>query len=260
MYSEETPTPRTTYEAAEDSRLVGTEAGEEPALPRAERHPSTIARNVALGFGWLIVLMAGTSYTIMKVILGEWFATYSQVALVFFFDLRVIFGTWIIMIILSIILYFGSNLHGAIKWFLLTLLGLVTGGFMGPVTAIAALLGVNFNVALAITGAIFVVPILIGWMTKRDLTDWLPWIAGLLLIVLAATMVNVFYTASWYTILAAIVVILLFVPIIIYDINLIKYRLADNQWQVGVVDLFLDFLNILLRVIMLLIEIVGASQ
>lgn len=260
MYGEETPNPRTKSEEAAGAPLVGTETGEEPPRPLAERHPNIIARNVALGFGWLIVLMAGTSYTIMKVILGEWFATYSSVATVFFFDLRVIIGTWIIMIVLSLVLNFGSNLHGAIKWFLLTLFGIVSGGFMGPVTAIAALLGVNFNVALAITGAVFVVPVLIGWMTKRDLLDWRPWIVGLLLIGLAATVINVFYSASWYTILVAIFVILLFVPIIIYDIHLIKHRLADNQWQVGVVDLFLDFLNVLLRIIMLLIEVAGATQ
>ncbi|MFX1475648.1 MAG: Bax inhibitor-1 family protein [Promethearchaeota archaeon] len=246
-------------EEAEGFRVVSTETDEEPAPP-VERHPDIIARNVALGFGWLIVLMAATSYTIMKVILGEWFATYSTIALVFFFDMRVILGTWIIMVILSLVLYFGSNLHGAIKWALLTLFGIISGGFMGPVTAIAALLGVNFNLALAITGAVFVVPVLIGWMTKRDLTDWLPWIAGLLLIGLAASVINVFYTASWYTVLAALLVILIFVPIIIYDINLIKNQFADNEWQAGVVDLFLDFLNVLLRIIILLIEIAGAGK
>lgn len=224
------------------------------------RNPNTIARNVFIGFGWCMAVMGATATTIKNVILGEWFASYSYVAQALFFNLWVILILWALMLIAALALYFGRSLHGAVKWFLLTLLGLVTGGFMGPVTALAAFLGISLNVALLISGAILFVPALIGWLSRSELTHWFPWLLGLLTVAVLACVVNIFFTTSWFTILVSILVIAIFIPLVIYDVNQIKYGLEDNEWQIGVVNLFLDLLNILIRVLIILMQVVAESH
>lgn len=224
------------------------------------RNPNTIARNVFIGFGWCMALMGVSATTIKNVLLGEWFASYTYVAQALFFNLWVILILWALMLLIALALYFGRTLNGAIKVLLLTLFGLVSGGFMGPVTAIAAFFGVSFNVAILIAGAVFFVPALIGWLSRSELTHWFPWLLGLLTVAVLAVAVNLFFPTSLVSILVSVVVIAIFIPLVIYDVNQVKYRLADNEWPIGVVNLFLDLLNILIRVLLLLLQIIGESH
>jgi FtsH-binding integral membrane protein len=207
-----------------------------------------------------MVLMGVTATTIKNVILGEWFASYSYLAQVLFLNLWAILILWALMLVAALVLYLGRNLHGAVKVFLLTLLGLASGGFMGPVTAIAAIFDISFNVAILIAGAVFFVPALIGWLSRSELTHWFPWLLGLLTVAILAVAVNLFFPTSLFSILVSAFVIVVFIPLVIYDVNQIKYRLADNEWQIGVVNLFLDLLNILIRVLIILLQIAAESQ
>jgi FtsH-binding integral membrane protein len=227
---------------------------------RGVRNPNIIARNVFIGFGWCMAMMGGTATTIKNVILGEWFASYALVAHAVFFNLWVILILWVLMLGTALALYFGPHLHGAVKVLLLTFFGLVSGGFMGPVTAIAAFFGISFNVAILIAGAVFFVPALIGWLSRSELTHWFPWLLGLLAVAVLAVAVNLFFPTDVVNILVSVLVIAIFIPLVIYDVNQVKYRLADNEWQIGVVNLFLDLLNILIRVLFLLLQVVGESH
>jgi len=224
------------------------------------RNPNIIARNVFIGFGWCMALMGVTATTIKNVILGEWFASYASVASAVFLNLWVILILWALMLGTALALYFGRSLHGAIKVLLLTFFGLVSGGFMGPVTAIAAVFGISFNVAILIAGAVFFVPALIGWLSRSELTHWFPWLLGLLAVAVLAVAVNLFFPTDVVNILVSVLVIAIFIPLVIYDVNQIKYRLADNEWQIGVVNLFLDLLNILIRVLFFLLQVFGDSH
>jgi FtsH-binding integral membrane protein len=227
---------------------------------RGLRNPNIIARNVFIGFGWCMALMGVTATIIKNIILGEWFASYAVVASAVFFNLWTILILWTLMLATVLALYFGRNLHGAVKVILLTLFGLVSGCFMGPVTAIAAFFSISFNVAVLIAGAVFFVPALIGWLSRSELTHWFPWLLGLLTVAVLALAVNLFFPTSLVSIVVSIFVIALFIPLVIYDVNQVKYRLQDNEWQIGVVNLFLDLLNILIRVLILLLQVVGESR
>jgi len=207
-----------------------------------------------------MALMGVTATTIKNVMLGEWFASYALVANAVFFNLWVVLILWVLTLVIAGALYFGRNLRDAEKVFLLTLFGLVSGGFMGPVTAIAAVFGISFNVAILIAGAVFFVPALIGWLSRSELTHWFPWLLGLLTVGVLALVVNLFVPTSFVSVVVSILVIAVFIPLVIYDVNQIKYRLQDNEWQIGVVNLFLDMLNILIRVLFLLLQFFGENR
>jgi FtsH-binding integral membrane protein len=204
--------------------------------------------------------MGVTATAIKNVILGEWFPWYTDVASVLFLNPWAILVLWAFMLVITAVLYFARSLPGAVKVLLITLFGLASGGFMGPVTAIAAFFGVSFNVAILIAGAIFFVPALIGWLSRTELTHWFPWLLGLLTVAVVATVVNLFFPTSLVSILVSLLVIAIFIPLVIYDVNQVKYSLADNEWQIGVVNLFLDLLNILIRVLFLLLQVLGESR
>jgi FtsH-binding integral membrane protein len=199
--------------------------------------------------------MAVSSYVLGKIMIGAWLPWYTDLLN------QIFISNWLItfivltiaMVILGYLCVWSAHHHPVLKVLLLTFLGLVSGAFISPLVSVALLLDVDIAVALAITGGIFLFPAVIGWITKRDLAEWRNWVFGFLIFAIIVSVVNLFIPATSFTLVVSIVVVIVFVPLVAYDINIIKNKLSEQEWVTGVVNLFLDFLNIFVRILYILI-------
>jgi FtsH-binding integral membrane protein len=221
-----------------------------------------IVNKVVLGFFWALTCMAFSSYVLGKILVGAWLPWYTNLLNQVFISnfLITLIVLTVIMVILAYLCYRSAHQNPVIKIFLLTLFALVTGAFVSPMVAIALALDVDIAVAFAITGGIFFFPAIIGWITDKDLTEWRNWILGLLIFAIVISVINLFYPTTSFTLLVSIVVVIIFVPLVMYDVNRIRNKLEEEEWIVGVVDLFLDFLNIFVRILYILILIASKKK
>lgn len=96
-----------------------------------------------------------------------------------------------------------------------------------------------------------------GYKTKKDLTKWSTIVFGALLGVLVVSLLNLFFHNSTLDILIDCVVLLLFFGITIYDVNKIKQlsecdTISQDKLHIyGALQLYLDFINIFLRILAL---------
>lgn len=107
-----------------------------------------------------------------------------------------------------------------------------------------------------ITAFIFLIFALLGYFTKIDLSKYSTiFLMGLLGIIIA-TIVNMFLNNGTFDIILSWIGIVLFVGLVAYDIQKIKRygAIIDDQNKVaiiGALDLYLDFINIFLRLLSL---------
>jgi len=223
---------------------------------------SNIIYKVMLGFFWTMSCMAVSSYVLGKIIIGAWLPWYTDLLNQIFVSnwLITMIVLTIAMILLGFLCVWSSRHNPVSKILLLTLFGLVSGAFISPLVSIALLLDVDIAVALAITGGIFFFPALIGWITKRDLAQWGNWVFGLLIFAIIVSLVNFLFPTTSFTLVVSIIVVIVFVPLVAYDINIIKNKLSEEEWVAGVVNLFLDFFNIFVRILYILIILASRKE
>lgn len=107
-----------------------------------------------------------------------------------------------------------------------------------------------------ITAFIFLIFALLGYFTKIDLSKYSTiFLMGLLGIIIA-TIVNMFLNNGTFDIILSWIGVILFVGLVAYDIQKIKRygAIIDDQNKVaiiGALDLYLDFINIFLRLLSL---------
>lgn len=110
-----------------------------------------------------------------------------------------------------------------------------------------------------ITAGLFFIMSMIGYFTKKDLSSWGNVLLFMLLGLIVATIVNIFWANSllyWVTTYAGI---LIFLGLIIYDSNKIKkeyYTYGEKGAILSALGLYLDFLNLFL----LLLRIFGGGN
>lgn len=209
---------------------------------------------VLLGLFWALGWMAITAYGLGKIIIGSWLPNYSPIFMEIF-----ITNWWIpifilfpIVLVLGFLCHLSASQHPILQIFLLTLYAIFNGMFISPITALAMALGINIAIALGITAGISFIAGLIGWI-KKDLSSWQNWLLGILFCAVIASFVNFFIPTTGFTLLVSIVVIIIFIPLIMFDVNRIKNCLHEDEWISGVIELFLDFVNIFLRILYILI-------
>ena len=143
-----------------------------------------------------------------------------------------------------------------------TFFALFTGiGLFGSIFYIADL--VNAKIipeALILTSGVFVIAVIYQFVTKKDLSHWSWWLFFFLLVAIGLTVAEIFVQVSWFRIAIDLGVILLFVFLVMYDTYQIRERLDDHEWVLGVLNFFLDFANILIRIIAILIELYSRSR
>lgn len=96
---------------------------------------------------------------------------------------------------------------------------------------------------------------LLGYKTKRDLSNWRTLLFGILIVGLILSLINIFLHNSVLDIVLDWVILLVFFGVTAYDMNKIKQLQYDESLDksklhiYGAMELYLDFINIFLRVL-----------
>ena len=107
-----------------------------------------------------------------------------------------------------------------------------------------------------ITSLIFLIFALIGYFTKIDLTKIGIYLFMALLGVIICSIINIFIGSQTFDLGLTIICLIIFIIYIAYDIQIIKRNLymiteEDNLAIYGALQLYLDFINIFLRLLQL---------
>ena len=124
---------------------------------------------------------------------------------------------------------------------------------MKPLTAIIFVFG--------ITSLIFLIFAAIGYFTKIDLTKLGIYLFMALLGVIICSIINIFIGSAGFNFGLTVACLIIFIIYIAYDIQIIKRNLymieeEDNLAIYGALQLYLDFINIFLR----LLQLFGRSR
>ena len=112
-----------------------------------------------------------------------------------------------------------------------------------------------------ITALLFLIFALIGYFTKIDLTKIGVYLFMALLGVIICSIINIFVGSETFNLGITIVCLIVFIIYIAYDMQIIKRNLylipeEDNLAIYGALQLYLDFINIFLR----LLQLFGRSR
>ena len=112
-----------------------------------------------------------------------------------------------------------------------------------------------------ITSLIFLIFALIGYYTKIDLTKIGVYLFMALLGVIICSLINIFVGSETFDLTLTIICLVIFIIYIAYDIQVIKrklYHIVENENLAifGALQLYLDFINIFLR----LLQLFGKSR
>lgn len=105
-----------------------------------------------------------------------------------------------------------------------------------------------------ITSLLFLIFALIGYYTKVDLSKLGVYLLMALLGVIICSIINIFVGSETFDLGITIVCLLVFIAYIAYDIQIVKRNLylienEDNLAIYGALELYLDFINIFLRLL-----------
>ncbi|KAH9054262.1 UPF0005-domain-containing protein [Lactarius vividus] len=157
-----------------------------------------------------------------------------------------LFGTLIVLGLL----YWKRHSH-PLNIGLLALFTLMEAFTLGVVTAFYD--NVIVLQALLITTGIFLGLTLFTLQSKYDFSGMGPWLFGGLLALVMTGFVGVFIPfSSTLNLIYAVVGTLLFSGYIVYDTYLINSRLSPDEYIMGAISLYLDFINLFLNILRLL--------
>ena len=135
------------------------------------------------------------------------------------------------------------------------LYSMINGVFLSVIFIVFELSSV---VWLFIASAVLFVGIaFFGYKTNKDLSNWRTLLFGVLIIGLILSLINIFFGNSMLDIIIDWVILLVFFGITAYDMNQLKQLQYDegldkNKLHIyGAMQLYLDFVNIFLRVLAL---------
>lgn len=107
------------------------------------------------------------------------------------------------------------------------------------------------------SAVLFGVFALIGYKTSADLSKWHTILFGVLIVGLILSVINLFVGNTMLDIVLDWVILLVFFGITMYDMNKIKnletedLKSPDKLYIYGAMELYLDFINIFLRILSL---------
>jgi hypothetical protein len=157
-----------------------------------------------------------------------------------------LFGTLVVLGLL----YWKRHSHPA-NYGLLALFTLMEAFSLGVVTAFFD--SVIVLQALLITTGVFLGLTLFTLQSKYDFSGMGPWLFGGLLALCMTGLVGVFVPFnSTMSLIYAIGGTLLFSGYVVYDTYLINRRLSPDEYILGAISLYLDFINLFLNILRLL--------
>jgi len=157
-----------------------------------------------------------------------------------------LFGTLIVLGLL----YWKRHSHPT-NFALLALFTLMEAFSLGVVTAFSD--SVIVLQALLITTGVFLGLTLFTLQSKYDFSGMGPWLFGGLIALVMTGLVGVFVPfSSTMSLIYAIGGTLLFSGYVVYDTYLINRRLSPDEYIMGAISLYLDFINLFLNILRLL--------
>ena len=108
--------------------------------------------------------------------------------------------------------------------------------------------------AFGITSVIFVAFSIFSYKTKYSFLSWGTGLFILLIVAIVLTIMQIFIQSPIFNTMVDLGVIVLFIGFILYDVQKIMQKYPDNEYINASVALYLDFLNIFVRVVSILIR------
>jgi FtsH-binding integral membrane protein len=140
--------------------------------------------------------------------------------------------------------------------FLLLVFNLLEGFILTPLVYIANIIDpVIVPEAFGITSIVFFVFSFVGWIIKRDLSSLAKILFALLIVALVLTIAQYFIQSFVFNMAVDIGVVLLFVVFIVYDTRVILTSYSNSDYVAATISLYLDFLNIFVRIVSILIRL-----
>lgn len=158
---------------------------------------------------------------------------------------------------LVVVIWFSARIHKMSSMtakILFLLYSLLTGLTLSSIFIIYEIGSIVF--VFLITAILFLVMGLIGYFTKIDLTKFGTYLLMILLGIIIASIINMFIGSETFSLGLCILGLVVFLGFVAYDIQKIKRMLPmfpnqENLAIYGALELYLDFINIFLRLLQL---------
>lgn len=160
---------------------------------------------------------------------------------------------WIVEVIVVVVLSLRIHkLNPLTAKILFIVYSIITGLTLSSIFIIYDIMSIVY--VFLITSILFLVFGLIGYFTKIDLTKFGIYLAMLLFGIIIAGIINIFVASETFNMALCIVGLVVFLAYIVYDIQIIKRNLygienEDNLVIYSALQLYLDFINIFLRLL-----------
>jgi FtsH-binding integral membrane protein len=210
---------------------------------------------------FMIILMTLGAYSVAQLLKGVFGVTSQSLAVNVFSNILGVLAVTLIYFVLFFVAFFTAqakylNLVTASIFALFT-----GGGIFGTVFLVSDAISAQIvPEALVLTAGLFTITVLYQFITKKDLSHWTWWVLFGLLCVLGVTVAIFFVQANWLRIVIDLGVVIFFVLLVRFDMFHIQEVLPDEDWMLGVMQFFLDFGNLLIRIMWLLIQIAAEAS
>ena len=189
---------------------------------------------ITFGVGYYVSLNANMLYNVFKTY--YWFLIIAEIVVVIFLSVRI------------------RKMKPMTAKILFCAYSILTGLTISSIFVVYQITSIVY--VFGITSLIFLIFALIGYFTKMDLTKIGTYLFMILLGVIICSIINMFVGSSSFDLVITIICLIVFIAYIAYDIQIIKRNLylipeEDNLAIYGALQLYLDFINIFLRLLQL---------
>jgi FtsH-binding integral membrane protein len=201
-------------------------------------------QRVLNNFGFTLLLAGSTAYAAWG-LSPQWFS-----------------AMFVLQLVLTLVLVFSRG-NGALAAPLVYAFAATTGATTVPLVQWAIRstgeTGVVYN-ALGISGALFMGMAWYGSATRKDLTSWSTFLSMGLLGALAVSLLGLFIGYSTVTqLVISSVIVIVFAGFTAFDLQMIKENWRSYDVHTATLTLYLDFLNLFVHVLRILV-LIGRSR
>ena len=176
----------------------------------------------------------------------------------FFFNWPVLIG----LLLLNVAMYFvviAKRFTPGLNVTLYYAYTFLNGLLLGPLLMAARIAGGNWLIiqALGITALAFFS--ITAWVrySGRDLTGWAPFLFSGLMVIIVASIANFFVGGAGLHLGISILSAFLFMGFIAYDMSNIMLKYRDEEFIMATIQLYLDFVNLFVALLRILISLAG---
>jgi len=167
-------------------------------------------------------------------------------------------GLFIVVIMEFVLLILSMLMKRKEPWnkILLFLFAFVTGLTSAPIFVLAFSIDPKLLVeAFIITSVFFFSLVLYSLKTKKDFRSLGGFLLALLVVTIVASIIDIFFMKNRiFSLGLDIIVILIFLGMILYDMSRILRDYNDEDYTAATIALYLDFLNIFIRILSFLLK------